>query len=153
MGDDEGRGHDFEAEHPLGRRLLDACACERTEALVLEIGGDAAQHFGEIGAGTAARVEHVDVVRREPVRDAKVVLERSVDAGNHVANHFGGRVPDAEFLSKRGVEGLEEGLVEVRDRLALAEPGEESAPVYSVERDWERDDEGEWPEAAQWIKD
>ena len=37
------------AEHPFGRRLLHPRARERTEALAFEIGGDAAEHFRQIG--------------------------------------------------------------------------------------------------------
>ena len=133
MGDDEGRGHDLEAEHPLGRRLPDPCAGERPEALTFEIGGDAAQHLRQIGAGTAARVEHEDVLRRESVRDAEVVLQRPVHPRDHVADHFGRRVPDAELLAQRRVERFEEGLVEVRHRLAFVEAGEERLAVHPVE--------------------
>ena len=43
--DDERRGHDLESEHPLGCCLPHRHAGERTEALFLEVGGDAAEHF------------------------------------------------------------------------------------------------------------
>ena len=97
------------------------------------LAGDAAQHFCEIRAGAAARVEHVDVFRGEALGDAEVVLQRLVNASDHVAHHFRWRVPDAQLLPKLGVEGFEERLVEVRHRLALVEAGEERGPVHPVE--------------------
>ena len=134
MGNDEGRRHDLEAEHPLRRRLFHPRAGEGTEALSFEVGGDAAQHFRQIRAGAAARIEHVDVLRGETVRDAKIVLQRLVHAGDHVADHFRRRVPDTELLAQVGVEGFEEGFVEVGHRLAFLETGEEGGPVHPVER-------------------
>ena len=103
------------------------------EALTFEIGGDAAQHLRQIGAGAAAGVKHVDVLRGETLRDAEIVLQRPVHAGDHVADHFGRRVPDAELLAQRRVEGFEERLVEIGHRLAFVEAGEEGVPVHPVE--------------------
>ena len=40
MGNDEGRGHDLEAEHALRRRLADPRPRERPEAAPAEVGGD-----------------------------------------------------------------------------------------------------------------
>ena len=133
VGDDEGRGHDLEAEDPLGGGALHRGAGESAEAAALQVGGDAAQRLGKVGARAAAGIEDVDVVRREPVGDAEIVLEGSVDAGDHVAHHLGGGVPDAKLLAEIGVEGFEEGLVEVGHRLALVEPREEGGPVHAVE--------------------
>ena len=42
MGHDKRRRHDLKAEHALGRRLLDPCASQRTQALIFQIGGNAA---------------------------------------------------------------------------------------------------------------
>ena len=98
----------------------------------MQVGGDAAQRLGEVGARAAAGIEDVDVVRREPVGDAEVVLQGAVDAGDHVADHLGGGVPDAKLLAEIGVEGFEEGLVEVGHRLALVEAFEEGLTVYAV---------------------
>ena len=134
MGDDEGRGHDLEAEHALRRRLANPRPHERPEAATAEVGGDAAQHLGQIGTGAATRVEHVDVLGRESVRDVEVVLQRPVHAGHHVANHLRRRVPDTELLAQVRVEGFEEGLVEVRNCLAFVEAGEERLAVHPVER-------------------
>ena len=133
MGDDEGCGHDLEAEYALGGGLLHAGAGERAEAAALEVGGDASQHLGEVRAGAAAWVEYVDVIGGQPFGDSEVVLQRPVDAGDHVSDDLGGGVPDAELLAEDGVEGLQEGLVEVWDGLALAEPVEEGAAVDAVE--------------------
>ena len=107
---------------------------ERAKALSFQIDGDAAQHFGEIGPGAAARVEHVDVLRREAIRDAEIVLECLVHAGDHVADHFRRRVPDAQLLAQVGIEGFQERLVEVRHRFAFVEAGEEGHAVHPVER-------------------
>ena len=63
-----------------------------------------------------------DVLRRQPFRDAEIVLERLVHAGHNVADHLRRGVPDAQLLAERRVEGFEEGLVEVRHRIALV-PG------------------------------
>ena len=133
MSNHEGSRHDLESEYALRRRLLHPRAREGAETPAFEIAGDAAQHFCEIRACTAARVEHVDVFRGEAVGDAEVVLQRLVNASDHVAHHFRWRVPDAQLLPKLGVEGFEERLVEVRHRLALVEAGEERGPVHSVE--------------------
>ena len=134
MGDDEGRGHDLEAEHAFGRRLFHPRTGQRPEALAFEIGGDAAQHLRQIGPGAGARVEHVDVLRRQPFGDAEVVLKRLVHPGDHVADDLRRRVPDAELLAEVRVEGLEEGFVEIGHRLALGEAGEEGGTVHPVER-------------------
>ena len=99
MRDDEGRGHDLEAEHAAHGCLLHPRADERTEAPAREVGGDAAQDFRQIGPGAAARIEHVDVLRRESIGNAEVVLHRLVHAGDHVADHFRWRVPDTELLA------------------------------------------------------
>ena len=121
MGDDERRGHDLEAEDALGCGLLDARSCQSAQAASLQIVGDPAQHLGEVCPGAAAGIEHVDVLRRQPVGDAEIVLERPVHAGDHVAHHLGRRVPDAELLAQLGVERFKEWLVEILYRLTLAE--------------------------------
>ena len=128
-----GCGHDLEAEYALGGGLLHPRAGERAESAALEVGGDASQHLGEVCAGAAAGVEYVDVVGGQPFGDAEIVLQGSVDAGYHVSDDLGGGVPDAELLAEDGVEGLQEGLVEVGDGRALAEPVEEGAAVDAVE--------------------
>ena len=134
MGDDEGGGHDLEAEDPFGRRLFHPRAGERAQAPAFQIGGDAAQHFGEIGPGAAAGVEHIDVFRRQPLGDIQVVLQRPVDPRDHVADHFRRRVPDPELLAQLGIEGFEERLVEIGHRLAFVEAREERFPVNPAER-------------------
>ena len=99
MRDHERRGHDLEPEHPLGCRPPDFRARERPKALLTEILGDTAEHFRQIGPRSAARVQHIDVLRREPRRAPEIVLERSVHSGHHVADHLGRRVPHAQLLS------------------------------------------------------
>ena len=130
---DERGGHYLEAEDAAGGGALHLRPCEGSEAAVLEVGCDAAQDLGEVCAGAAAGVEDVDVVGGQAVGDAEVVLEGAVDAGDHVAHDLDGGVPDAELLAECGVEGLEEGLVEVGDGLALAEAVEEGVAVDAVE--------------------
>ena len=73
VGDDEGRGHDLEAEDPLGGGALYRGAGESAEAAAFEVGGDAAERLGKVGTGAAAGVEDVDVVSGEPVGDAEIV--------------------------------------------------------------------------------
>ena len=131
--DDEGGGHNLEAEHPLRGGLLHPRPCECTEAPAIEVGGDAAQRLGQECAGAAAGIEDVDVVRRQPVLDAEVVLQRHINAGYHVADHLGWGVPDTELLAQGRIEGLQERLVEIGHGLALVKPGEEGVPVHSVE--------------------
>ena len=79
--------------------------------------------LGEVRPSAAAGVEDVDVVGRQAVGDAQVLLQRHVDAGDHVTHHLGGRVPDAKLLAKVGVEGLQEGLVEVGHGLSRRRSG------------------------------
>ena len=98
----------------------------------MQIGGDTSQHFGEVGAGAAAGVEYVNVFRRQPVRDAEIVLQRPVHAGHHVLHDFLGRVPDAQLLSELRVESLEERLVEIGHGLALIEAFEKCRSVHAV---------------------
>ena len=131
--DDERGGHDLEAEDAPGGRPLHVRPGQGSEAAVLEVGCDAAQHLGEVRAGAAAGVEDVDVVGGQAVGDAEVVLQGAVDAGDHVPHDLGWRVPDAELLAEVGVEGLQEGLVEVGDGLSLAEAVEEGDAVDAVE--------------------
>ena len=92
----------------------------------MEVGGDAAQDLGEIRARAAAWIEDVDVVGGQAVGDAEVVLQGAVDAGDHVPHDLSRCVPDAELLAEVGVEGLQEGLVEVGDGLSLAEAVEKA---------------------------
>ena len=133
MRDDEGRGHDLEAEHATHGRLLHPRAGERTEAPAREVGGDPAQDFRQIGPGAAARIEHIDVLRREAIGNTEVVSHRLVHAGDHVADHLRRRVPDPQLLTQIGVEGFQKRLIEVGHRLALVEAGEKGRAIHSVE--------------------
>ena len=105
---------------------------EGAQASTLQVGGDAPQHLSKIRPRAAAGVQDVDVLGRQPVGDAQVVSQRPVHAGDHVAHHLGGRVPDAKLLAQGGVEGLQEGLVEVGHGLTLAEAVEEGPPLHPV---------------------
>ena len=111
-------------------RAPDECA----EALFLEIARNAAQHLGEIRPGPAAGVQHINVLRCQPVRDPEVVLQRPVHPRDHVADDLVRGVPDPELLAEVRIEGSEERLVEVRNRLPFPETGEERRPVHTVER-------------------
>ena len=64
----------------------------------------------------------------------QVVFQRLVHAGDHVADDFGGRVPDAELFAEVGVKGFEEGFVEIGHGLALVEASKEGRTVHAVER-------------------
>ena len=75
MCDDEWSGHDLEAEDALGCGLLDPGSGQSAQTASLKIGFDPAQHLGEVCTRAAARIEHVDVLRRQPVGDAEIVLE------------------------------------------------------------------------------
>ena len=103
--------------------------------LALEIGADSAEHLGNVGASAAARIEHVDVIGRQPVGDAEVIFESTVDAGDHVPYDLGRRVPDAKLLAQFRVERRQERLVEVLYRLAFVEPVEKGvlAPLGPVQ--------------------
>ena len=100
----------------------------------VEIGGDAPKYFRQIRPGAAAWVEHVDVLRRQPVGDAEIVPQRLVHTRHHVAHDFRWRVPNAELLPQVGIERFEERFVEVRHRLALVEAGEEGGAIHPVKR-------------------
>ena len=134
VSNDKRRGHDLKAEHALSRRLFDPRPNQRTQALIVQIGGDAAQHLGQIRPGAAARIEHIDIFRGQPIGQAEIVPQSLVHAGYHVAHHFGWRVPDAELFPQVGVKGLEEWLVEIRDGLAFVEAGKEGVAIHPVER-------------------
>ena len=71
VGDHEGGRHDLEAEDALGSGLLYLRSGERSESLVLQVGGDAAQRLSQVRAGDAAGVEDVHVLAGQPVGDAK----------------------------------------------------------------------------------
>ena len=130
VGDDERRRHDLKAEHALEGRLLHPRARQGAQAGALQVGGDAAQHFGQIRAGAAARVQHVNVVRRQPGGNAQVLLQRQIDPRHHVAHHLGRRVPHPQLLAQVRVEGFQEGFVEVGHRLAFVKAGEEGVAVH-----------------------
>ena len=102
VGDDERRGHNLEPEHARRCRLLDPRTRERALPLFPQVRSDAPQHFREIRSGAAARIEHVDVLRRESVRYTEVVLQRPVDAGHHVAHHFRGVYQTPSCLRRSG---------------------------------------------------
>ena len=74
VGDDEGGGHYFKAEHAFSGRLLDPCAGERAQSAGFQVCCDAAQRLGEKCARSAAWIQHVDVFCRQPVGDAEIVL-------------------------------------------------------------------------------
>ena len=104
--------------HPLHRRPLHVRTDERSQTATGEIARDVPQHLGQIGPSATARVEHVDVLVRQPVGYAEIVPERPVHMRHHVAHDFRRCVPDAELLPQFRIEGFEERLVEVRHGLA-----------------------------------
>ena len=136
MRDDEGGGHDLEAEHALGCRFLDSCApASAPTPWFIEIVGDALQHFGQIGSRTAAWIQ---ARRRYPPRG------RPRCRGRLSAPCPRGRPCSARFRSactmtpncfaQRGVESFEEGFVEIGNRLALGEAGEKGFSIHAIQR-------------------
>ena len=134
MGDDEGRWHDLEAEDALGCGLFDARSGQSPQAASFQISGDATQHLGEVCTRAAAWIKHVDVLRRQSIGYAEIILEGPVHAGDHVSHHLGRRIPDAKLLAQGGVERLKERFVEILHRLALVESIEEGFPLHAVQR-------------------
>ncbi len=133
MSDHERRRHDLEAEDALRGGLLDASAGECPQSSALQIRGYPPQHLGEIGARSTAGIEDVDVVRRQAVGNVQVVAERLVHPSDHVLHNFRRRVPDAQLLPKRRVECLQERFVEVGNRFALVEAGEERRAIHPIQ--------------------
>ena len=73
---------------------------------------DVADSLREIGSGAIARVQHIDILCREPVRNAESVLQRLVHLDDHVADYFRRRVPDTQLVAQNRVEGFKERFVE-----------------------------------------
>ena len=130
--DDKRRGHDLEAEHTRGGRMLYLRPGER-RCLRLRGWRRCGAIRPEIGAGPAARVEHIDILRRAPVRYAEIVLQRPVHAGDHVTNYRRRRVPDALRFLRPGSDALRNRSGELRHRLAFVEAGEELFSARAVE--------------------
>ena len=86
-----------------------------------------------IRPGAAARIEHIDVFRGQPIGNVEIVLKRLVHAGNHVLHDLGGRIPDPQLFPQIGIEGFEKRLVEIRNGLAFPEASEELIPFYAIQ--------------------
>ena len=128
----ERSGHDLEAEHPLYCCLFDPRTSKDAHAFAVQILRNPAQYFRQIRPGAATRVQDINIVRRQPVRNIQVVLQCFVYSGDHVADHFGGGVPDAELFAEVRVKGFEEGFVEIGHGVAFVEAGEEGCAVHAV---------------------
>ena len=64
---------------------------------------------------------------------SEFLAQDGVHAGDLVLDDFGRGVPDAEFFAQFGVEGFQEGLVEVLDGVGFEELLEEGGAVHAVE--------------------
>ncbi len=131
--DDERGGQDFKAEDALRGGLLHVRRDQGVAAFGLERLGDALQHFQQIRARAAARVQDDDVGVGEAVVEPQFLSQDRIDAGHLVLDDLRRGVPDAEFLPQVGVEGLQERLVEVLDGVLVLEPLEEFGAVHAVQ--------------------
>ena len=71
---DKRRGHDLEPEHPLRGRPLQPLPGQPITIPGPGVGIDPPQHLGKERAGSAARIQHVNVIRCQPLGDSKIVL-------------------------------------------------------------------------------
>jgi len=131
--DHEGRGQDFTPKDALLRRLLQVARNQSIFAALFQRAMDAVQDFDQIRAGTAARIEDVDVFVRQALLYAQVRPQHAVHALDHVLDDFGRGVPDAQLLSQFRVKGFEKRLVEVLDGVRFLEFVEKRGPVDAVE--------------------
>ena len=130
VGNHERRRHDLETEHPPRGGGFHPRPRQRSQALAFQVGGDAAQHCRQIGAGAAAGVQHHHVLRGQAVPDVQVLFEGVVHPRHHGLHHLRGCVPDAQLLAQGGIKGFQEGFIEVGHRLASGETREEGGAVH-----------------------
>ena len=134
MGHHERRGHDLETKDASQGRILRHRQRRATLTFLLrERPDDPAQHLDQIGARAAARIEHVDILVRQPVGPAQFFAQHGVHAGDLILDDLRRGVPDTEFLAQFGIEGLEERFVEILDGVSFGELLEEFRAVHAVE--------------------
>src|SRR5665648_660439 len=131
---DHERGRqDLDAVEATLGRLLAVMGEKRVVAALAQRARDPVQHLDDVGAGAAAGIEHNDARIGEAIGDAELRAQHLVNALDHVGDDLGRRVPDAERLAQLRVERLEEGLVEVLDRVRLLEGAEERSAINAIE--------------------
>ena len=133
MGNDERRGQNLEAEDALHGGLLEIVRNQGVAALVVQGDGDAAENGPQVGAGAATGIEDDHVRVRESVGETEFGAQDGVHAFDLVADDLLGGVPDAEFLAQFGIEGVQEGFVEVLDGVPLVEGPEELGAVHAIQ--------------------
>jgi hypothetical protein len=82
---------------------------------------DTVEDGREIGSGAATGIKNADGRAGEAEGLIKLGTKKMIDALDHVSDDFFGGVPDAKILAQFGIEGFEEGLVEICDRFFFAE--------------------------------
>ncbi len=133
MGDDEGRGQQFEAEDAADGRPLQPLGQQRPRPLLRQRGVDAAQHLHQIGPRAATRVEHDHPLVGQPVGQPQLLAQHAVDALHLIAHDLRRRIPDAQLLAQFGVIGAQERLIEVLHSVVFLETAEKCRPVDAVE--------------------
>lgn len=133
VGDDEGGGKDFEAENTFLRGFFQVGGEEGVFATLRESFVNFLEDFHEVGAGSAAGVEDIDVFVREAIGETELFTEDGVHTGDHVLDDFGRGVPNTEVLAEFRVKGLQEGLVEILDGVGLLKLGKERSAVHAIE--------------------
>jgi len=127
------RRQQFEAEHPLQRRLFQLGAGQTTQTLLVQSRLDVAQHFGQIRAGAATGIENEHLRIGQPVGDVEFLAQHRIHPRHHVAHDFRRRVPHPQLLAQFGIEGLQERFVKILHRARSGELTEERRPIYPVQ--------------------
>jgi hypothetical protein len=102
--------------------------------LLLQTFGNQIKRFDQEGPGSAAGIEDIDARVSKTVSDAEFLAQRRIDAVDHVANDFGRRIPNAEILPQRRVEGCQERLIEILDSELVIERRKERGAIDAIER-------------------
>ena len=134
VGHHEGRRQDLEADHPLQHGLLDVLGGQRVLAAGPDRAGDPVDDLQDEGPSARAGIEQVDAGIGQPLRQPELGAQHRVHALHHVPRDRAGGEPHAQLLAHLGIEGGQEGLVEILDGLALLEFAEEGSLVDPVER-------------------
>jgi hypothetical protein len=99
----------------------------------LQGGVDALQDFHEICAGAATGIEDVNPGVAQAVGDVQFLTEHGVHPGDHVLHDFRRGIPDPQVFPQLGVKGLQEGLIEILNRVAFLELSEKVGPAHPVQ--------------------
>lgn len=101
--------------------------------MLLQRSVDAAQYLHQVGAGTAAGVQDIDIGVRQTIRQAKLLAQHRIYPRHHILDDLRRGVPDTQLFPELRVEGLQEGFIEVLDRPTFLEGAEEVLADYSVQ--------------------